>query len=260
MRRFIVLFAIFCLSSCNSQDMVAKFVSPQDQATARHYLDDLRARNISPVKAAIDPSLLTSSTESNLDNLSLKIPTQEPTSVKIVGAHFYGDANKKVISTTWEYQFGDKWLIADITIQDKAGTETIVGLHVIPLTQSLEEQNRFSLHNAGIGRYALLIAMALVVAITLIALIRCIRTQNLRRKWFWIIFILFGFTGITLNWTTGRWFFTPIYLQLFSAGAKAQFFGPWILTLSVPVGAIVFLVYGRRLGKPRDAQFELESQ
>jgi hypothetical protein len=56
----------------------------------------------------------------------------------------------------------------------------------------------------------------------------------------------FGFGKIMVNWTTGAWDFMIFSAQLFSASAGAAYFGPWIITVSLPMGAVFFL--SRRKG------------
>jgi asparagine N-glycosylation enzyme membrane subunit Stt3 len=68
-----------------------------------------------------------------------------------------------------------------------------------------------------------------------------------RRKWLWILFILFGFGKLSINWTTGQWGVMVLAAQLFSASAAAAYFGPWIVSVSLPVGAVLFLIKRRRL-------------
>jgi Phospholipase_D-nuclease N-terminal len=92
-----------------------------------------------------------------------------------------------------------------------------------------------------------LAAAAAAPLFTLYALIVCIRTKIERRKWLWILFILFGFGRFMVNWTTGSWDFHIFYAQLLSASAGAAFFGPWIISVSLPVGAVFFLSRRKKL-------------
>jgi hypothetical protein len=45
-----------------------------------------------------------------------------------------------------------------------------------------------------------------------------------------------------MNWTTGEAAFIPMHVQLLGAGfGRAGFYGPWIISVSIPFGALVFL-------------------
>jgi hypothetical protein len=82
---------------------------------------------------------------------------------------------------------------------------------------------------------------------TLVVLVVCIRTKMKRRKWLWILFILFGFGKLSVNWATGQWGVMVLAAQLFSASGTAAYLGPWIVSVSLPVGAVLFLIKRRRL-------------
>ncbi len=84
----------------------------------------------------------------------------------------------------------------------------------------------------------------------LASLILRIRTKIGKRKWLWIVFIPFGFGRLSFNWTTGRVLFNPlsVHFQLLGAAAvKHGLYAPWIISISVPLGAIVFLIRRKRL-------------
>jgi hypothetical protein len=53
---------------------------------------------------------------------------------------------------------------------------------------------------------------------------------------------LLGVGKFAVNWTTGQWGFMPLSFQLFSAGAFAPLYGAWTLSISLPIGAIWFLL------------------
>ena len=65
------------------------------------------------------------------------------------------------------------------------------------------------------------------------------------RKWPWILFIIFGIGKISVNWATGQWTGQFVAVQLFSAAAMSEFYGPWVISASVPIGAVAFIIYKR---------------
>lgn len=86
--------------------------------------------------------------------------------------------------------------------------------------------------------------------LTLVSLVMCVRTKFKGRKWPWVLFILFGFGKLTIDWTTGAWSFQPISVQLFSAGMYSPGFGPWMLEIAFPLGALCFLARRDQLRAP----------
>ncbi len=56
-----------------------------------------------------------------------------------------------------------------------------------------------------------------------------------------------------VSWATGQWGITALAAQLFSASAVAALYGPWMVSVSLPLGAALFLIYRRRLRDSGDA-------
>ena len=67
-------------------------------------------------------------------------------------------------------------------------------------------------------------------------------------KWLWCLFIIVGVGKFSIDWVTGVWTFTPIYLLLFGAGAVRGLggYGPWIISVAIPAGAIAFQIWRAR--------------
>jgi hypothetical protein len=57
----------------------------------------------------------------------------------------------------------------------------------------------------------------------------------------WALFALVGVAPITLNWTTGALQVQPIAFLILSFAFVRTGFGPWMLSVAFPVGAIVTL-------------------
>jgi hypothetical protein len=55
----------------------------------------------------------------------------------------------------------------------------------------------------------------------------------------------------SVNWTTGQWAVSLTSVQLFCASAFAPLYGPWTIAVSLPLGALVFLLLRRRLSEPK---------
>ena len=124
------------------------------------------------------------------------------------------------------------------------GRDEIFGMHVYnPMDRPLEEINRFSLEGKGTVHYLFLFACLAVPFFILFTLVVAIRTRFNKRKWAWILFILVGFVQFSINWTTGQIGVKPLSFQLFGAGAlSASVFAPWILSVSLPIGAVLFWI------------------
>lgn len=254
MRKMIAA-ALLLLAACSQQEMLQKFSTPEDQAVARAYIDDLRGGRLDPIEAAADASIQGPNLHQTLLRMAEMFPAGEPVAVTLVGASrvhmssFSDNTDKTTVNSTFEYDFGGKWVLVNVVVQDKGGTKTITGFHVQPQALSLEQQNRFTLSGKSAYHYAVLAGAVAAAALSLYALVLCIRTPLRRRKWLWILFIVLGFGKVSVNWATGQWGVMPLAVQLFSASAMAQFYGPWIVSFSLPIGAVLFLIRRRDLAR-----------
>jgi len=231
---------------CSQDDVVQKFSSPEEQATAKGYIDRLRAGKYEELEKAADSSIQGPNLRDTLAKMAALVPTQEPNSIRLVGAQRFHAPGATTVNMTFEYNYGDKWLLANVAVQDRNEAKTIVGFNINPITQSLQSQNRFTLVGKSATQYLVLTAAISAGLITLYSLVLCIRTNLPSKKWVWILFIAFGFGKIAVNWTTGEWSIAPFFVQLLGASAFAPLHGPWTIGVSLPVGALMFLIYRRR--------------
>jgi hypothetical protein len=244
--RFIYLFcvsALIILSGCGDpESMIKKFTPPEDETVATNYIAMLRQNQFEPIKKDLDPSLKSVLTQDMLVKMAAAIPAQDPISVKVIGAQQVRNSDLYRINLSFEYQFPSKWVLINVATQKKDGVSTIIGFNIYPLTDSFENLNRFTLAGKNLLQYVTLAFAILIPVFTLFALVLCIRTKMEKRKWLWIIFILIGIGKFTVNWTTGQWNISPLSFQLLGAGSFAPPFGAWLISISLPLGAILFLL------------------
>lgn len=250
--------ATLLAAACSKQDLIQKFASAQDQTVAKQYMDELRKGAFNDIEAQVDPSLKSPTLPATLQQMAALIPREAPESVKLVGAQTVHASGRTTRSLTFEYGFHDTWVLLSVTTQDVSGHTSLTGLHVQRLAQSLEEQNRFTLVGKSPLQYTILVLTVLLPLFTLYALVVCARRKLPGRKWPWILFILFGVCRVAVNWTTGAWAVSPLYIQLFSASAVQPLYGAWTLSVSIPLGAIIFLLR-RRPAEPSPAPRTLEA-
>jgi len=243
----ILVLSALLLFGCNQKQMLEKISTPSDQALVKGYIADLQAGRLDLVESKLDPSLNTPGVRDSLVRAAELLPKGSPTSVKLVGAQRFISSSGTRTTTIFEYQWGDKWFLCNVAVLKSATAQTIVGIRVSQLTASLEAQSKFTLQGKRLSQYAILAGAILAFGLTAFALVECIRTKGIRRKWLWIVFIIFGFGILSVNWSTGVAGFKLLSVALFSAGAFAPLYGPWTISMSAPVGAIVFLLRRRKL-------------
>jgi hypothetical protein len=246
--RLLFLFA-FLVTGCTQQELLSRIVSAEDQALATKYIDLLRARNFEEIEAALDARIRPPEIRDTLTQMAAAIPDGPPSSKKIVGAHVTNDSQGTTTNITFEYGFSGQWVLANVATRRSEESVSIVGFNVYPIPDALEEQNKLTLAGKSPTHYTVLFLAIAFPVLSIYALIVSAMTKTSGRRWPWVLFILFGIGTFSLNWTTGEVFFAPLQFQLLSASAVADLYSPWIISVSVPLGAIVFLVRRKIVGR-----------
>lgn len=236
------LLCLLLLAGCDQSRLIAAFSSPADERVSAHYIELLRKQDYAAIERDLDPSIAAPGVHDALVAAASLIPAQPPLSVKVVGVRSVDGNGVHSSNYTYEYQYPDKWLLINAAVKKAGGTTTIIGLNVRPLGSSLEAMNRFSLSGKSVLQYAVLGAAVLVPLFCLYALLTCVRTPMRGRKWPWILFILFGVCSLSMDWTSGGWAFHPVSFLLLGAAASRSPYGPWMLSVAFPLGALWFLL------------------
>jgi hypothetical protein len=237
------------IAGCNQQDMLSLIASTDDQAVARKYIELLRDRRFDEIEQATHPSIRSQLGDA-LGQMADMLPQADPTSITLVGAHKSTNNGSRTTNLTFEYGFREEWFIINVAWIGGDDAFAIVGFNVYSTPGSLEQMNKFELAGKSPTHYLFLALVVALPIFSIYALIVCARTRMSGRKWPWIIFILFGVGNVALNWTTGEWQFAPLRIQLLSASAAANPYGPWVLSISVPLGALLFFLRRRSLSAP----------
>ena len=252
MKTVLISFVLFlALCGCNANDFLCNSMNTMapddDEALAKECLTALLNGDYETVKAHLDPQLLKPDIESDLTKISKIFAYGEPLAMELVGCNVFSSSEKRRTSLTYQYQFPDAWVLAAVTIDTFGENKTLMGINVNPIPKSLGELNAFTLSGKSVKHYILLTIACMVPFFIVWTIVLCARTK-IRKKWLWIIFILVGVTKLQLNWTTGQMGFQPIAFQIPGSGiAKMGLYAPWILTISFPLGAVMFLIKRRKL-------------
>ncbi len=241
--RFLLLPLLALAAGCNQRDVTSSLVPAADQALAIYYVDLLRARKFDDIDRAAVPGVRGPRLYDALLKNAEALPEKEaPTSRKLVGAQVRTDQEGTTTDVVFEYDFAGKWVLVNVAMLRKPGSVSIAGLSVRAIPESLEEHHRFRLAGKSAVHYVVIALAVLFPLLTLYALVACVRTKMSWHKWPWLLFILFGIGSFSINWTTGETQLSPLTLRLFGASATAVLYGPWTVSVSFPLGALVFLL------------------
>lgn len=241
------LLLVMALAACDESAMMAKWVPHDEDVAARGYLDAMRKRDFDAIEKDIDPSQKGPTIHATLEKMADLMAGPEPISVKVVGSNTLQNSDSTTTDLTYEFEFPGKWIRASVITRKTGTVSTIVGVNVAPLSDSIENLNRFTLEGKTSLQYIMLSLGIVAVLFSLVVLVICARTKLKGRKWPWILFIIVSIGNFTVNWTTAQMAVNPLAIHLFSLGAHTAPYAPWIVTVSIPLGAITFLIMRRKL-------------
>jgi hypothetical protein len=239
----------FCLTlgACDRAALIKRMTPAEDESFARKYIDLLRQQRFEQVERELDPGISDSDTMGTLAKMAGMFPAEEPKSVKVVDLKFSHGPDSSTHSLALEYEFSEEWLLVNISIRRKDGASTITGFNVTPLADSLESLNRFSLVGKRVSQYGVLCLAVIGPIFCLYVFVLCLRTKRQNLRWLWAIFILIGVGRLAVNWTTGELTVALLALHIPCASVTAvPAYGPWTVAVSLPLGAILFLMIRNR--------------
>ena len=254
----LVAYLAFCalaltLTGCDMQKVMNAFVPEKEAAVGKSYVEDIRTRNFAPVEARIDARYRDAALRGKLEAMAADFPNEAPKTIKVVGSNIVTINGRTSYNFTYEYEFPHGWVLGHITYTGSGGDMVIAQMDIHPMRLSLEQANAFTLAGKTPAYLGFLALAVLLPIFTIGTAIACARTRVPKRKWLWIIFILIAFPACSLNWTTGAWAINPFSLIFLGGGFKSAPYGPVILQIGFPLGAILFWIRRRKWEADREA-------
>jgi hypothetical protein len=208
---------------------------------------------LSPVIAG-DPQL-----RSRLEQVRRIVPLTAPTEIRVMNwrrSGLWGAGEAHTTSVTYLYTFAERSLMVNLVFDRRGGGASVAGLHVAPVDPAVLAANRFDAPGKSWRQYGFLGLGLLSACLMITAAVLAMRTPSVEARWLWTLLAFAGVGTIWMNWTTG----------VVGAELAANFVGlgatrslppitPWILKMTVPVGAIivlarVWMVRRRGVGAP----------
>lgn len=219
----------------------------------RALLAELQAGDFNALERRIDPALKSAALRSQLAAMADLLPAEPPRAIQVASLtrtflQTVRTGTTYRVTLELQLEFPDRWVLMLLQWRSEADNPVLETFRLQPLPASLETLNRFSFDGKSATHY---LAAALVVAMPIFSVVvlwLCIRSPLTRkRRMLWALAILIGVGTAHFNWTTGAIWFDPLSASLLSSGYSRQgLLGPYVLNLSVPLGAIAFLLRHRR--------------
>lgn len=230
------------LFGCDSQKLMNMFVPKEGTDAGRAFMEDIRTGNFGPIQSSMDPAYRAQLNAGVLRQVQALFGGQPVKSVKIIGSNLLKTTDFTRYAITYEYELTKQWLVAEIVLQVMPGRLQIEGVHAQQMFVSIEQLNAFTLSGKTTMSLLILVLAILIPIFVVGTAVVCWRTPIRRYKWLWRVFVLLGITGLALNWTTGQWQFMLVHVDLLGASFNKALYGPVILQIGFPLGAVVFWI------------------
>jgi hypothetical protein len=244
MRAYIAALPIVAISACSPSSVIENSLNPQERTVIRGAVNDIARGDAVSLTRKVPRQLaprIGAATEPMHDILP-----KPPLEVSLVNANWTSAGGARRLDALYEVHGQSGWALVEARTQTFESKTQLTGIYVQPVPDEPRKLNAFNLKSAAAPQFGILMSMAVAIAVTIAALFRIWRSGRFRRRWLWTIGALFGVTILRLNWSTGQLQFFPLQVQLFSASAiKTPIFAPWVLSVSIPLVAIIALLRRR---------------
>jgi hypothetical protein len=232
---------------------------------AQRYLSLLGAKKWDAVLALSDESWRNAKARSALAAISDMTPRGKPDAIHVAGFYTHKSFRTNFSSATYaeteeitlEYIYPTKTILAAFLLQHDGSSFLVRQMNIKPLPAPLEQYHEFYFLGQSALSYAVLSAAILLLAFNIYALVQCIMTPDLRFKWLWIPFVAVGFLAIRYDWTDAVFSYKALAMNVPAADFALSAFQPFMIRLSLPVGAVLFLLW-RRIHAAYGAANQLE--
>jgi hypothetical protein len=240
--------AALTAAACSQERIAEQMSSPEDRALASVAIKDVAQGDAADLATRM-PAEARPQLASALPRMRAALPPriEQTKLVDARWAKFAAVSGPAATRSFLAYQIqGDgRYSLAQISILRQGGYAEITDFYINRLDRPIEELTEFSLTGKTSVHYAMLFAAVAAVGVTIAALWRIWRSGRFRRRWLWTLGALLGLARLSIDWTTGQLFFVPLFIQVFSAGAFRTGINPWVISVSVPVVAIIVLLRHR---------------
>jgi hypothetical protein len=239
--------------ACSPEARLAEIAGSPETRFAEESYAMLARRDFDGLAPRFSEELRNADTRARLEKMAELIPAGSHRSRKLVGHQSRTFNGNHQVNATLEYEYASFLLFNAVVFSTRDGSFRLKSMRVQPMADSLERLNAFGLRGKSFVHYATLVLAPAVALFILTVVVVCVRTKIPRRKWLWVSFVLVGVGQFQLNWTTGQTAVRPLSFRLMGAGARATGpYAPWILSVSFPLGAVVFLARRRSWTRPED--------
>ncbi|WP_143185833.1 hypothetical protein [Algoriphagus halophilus] len=245
MKRILTALMLGTLISCNPNIELSKIVPTEVDQFARTFITDIQQNQIDECLTKVAENMQNEEGRTFMSNIASGISSLQLDSLNMINGRytsFMGDNPTTNYIVEYEQELDEQSIYFFFNILKEGNKLTVTGFDARWMEAPLSKIHAFTFSGKPAINYIFFILAIASVGFVIFTLVAAIRTP-MKRKWLWIIGILFTFIKFKLNWTTSEFDFQLISFQLLGAGfSKSGLVAPWFLTFSVPVFAIAFWI------------------
>lgn len=247
--RTLLLVLGLCVAACGQQRL-----TPQQDGDLRAIYEKMRTNDVAGVLAAFEPRRRSPQLRQQLDFMQGMIPPQTPTAHLLKGAVDASTPGQTDYGAIYEYDYPSTAVLAQIEMRrDAAGHKSVLSVQLRQAERDIAGRYAFGLAGKKTYQYAFLVLVLLSAGLGVWGLAMLWRAPDIRWKPLWALAMMVGFMDLKMDWASG-----DVVLNVASGHilwVAATRFGPlspWMISTSLPVAAIAFLLGYRRLERPWD--------
>lgn len=245
----LVLGLLAPLTACKSDR-----ITPQQDADLRAVYERMRGNDLAGIEAAFNPQYKRPGLHDGLAFMQGMIPPQQPTVRMLKAATDPGPDGSTDFGAMYEYDYPSTAVLAQVQMrQDKAGAKTITSVQLRQAPVGISRSFDFGLTGKKPYQYVFLVLVFMAPAFGIWGLYALSQAADIKWKFLWAIAMLLGFMDLKMDWRTGDVILTLPYIHpLWLYASKFGPLSPWMISTSLPLAAIAFLLGYRRLERPWD--------
>jgi hypothetical protein len=245
LRNFVAVGLIVAPVACGGDYAMRRFTPADADVRARAYLALFTRDQTESAAARLLPQLTSPAAIRELAKISALLKDQRFDSSAVIGARVNSINGVRHVNLSYELHSARGWSVASVATVDSANTWFVEGVSANRIARPLEEEARFTLAGKPLRQYAWLLISILCLTASLGTAVFVASRREMPKRWRWAFVSLLGLGSFSLNWNTGMIATNLVALRIGAASfARVAAVVPWIITFSLPVGALsAFLQY-----------------
>ncbi len=238
---FLAVTLLLALGGCQWRAL-----SAAQDADLRGVFEQVRRGDLAATGAAFDPQFRPPTLHADLPQWRAQMPAGTPQIQRLNQAVSKDKQGRLNYGASYEYDFPGKGLLVQVEKRrDLAGKTTITAFRVVGAPPHIADHYRFSLTDRKPFQYAFLFLAFLSPALGLWGMAAVWRAPDIPRRFkpIWTIAMAIGFMDLTMDWANGDVFYQTANLHiLFITARKFSPVSPWMISTSLPLASIAFLL------------------